>query len=310
MDSRIQGIREQLLELANELVDSSLHLRRLISDDRGPVTVWRDPDFPPEDTHTLSCDRIYAAWAATECKYHHDDQLAHDTICAPGFVTVSAQTIGFAKEVNEVAERFKEAGSEARKFLRGRKEDTHLAETWLREHGHSRIHRRQAYRQLLIIESPVERMSFSWQQLPKIFRLKRQKLIELLGRRLPDEDYLGAKKILSSIPDEKFALIEKPAKPHPRVQIKYIEHRASGQKAGWKMYARATPILVSNEITEPQISVIQKERAVKESIRDRSMHRSIAREAIIENPSIHRYLPTNAGGGHATPPAQYAQFTI
>lgn len=162
-----------------------------------------------------------------EITYADDQEPTHSRIY-PALLGVPAQTLAIAARVNQakrafhaVLKRCDPVIIEAPDPRSGVLVKQPLLKRALKKLKLERLHRRQATRQLVLIEETPTGFSYFWNRLPKMTKLTREEVIERVDRypgtddatRQNDEDKLA------SIPDDELLVEVRPPHVHPRVRI-------------------------------------------------------------------------------------------
>ena len=167
----------QQLEMALDSLDA-----RLCAEDRYPTWLWKQPD--------AKAGRRQASQVIRAIDYQ-DGQDAHHCRVAPGILGAAPETLAAARAVNHWKQRVRAAlAPMAKRKTVVQDRDTgktikrpldRVALAWLK---HPRFHKRQALRELVVIDHPVSRATFFWAKLPKIQSIDKAQAIKRLRERL------------------------------------------------------------------------------------------------------------------------------
>lgn len=167
----------QQLEVHLDILDA-----RLCAEDGYPTWLWKQPD--------AKAGRRQAGQVIRAIDYQ-DGQDAHHCRVAPGILGAAPETLAAARAVNHWKQRVRAAlapmakrrivvqDPETGKAVKRPLDKVALA--WLK---HPRFHKRQALRELVVIDHPVSRATFFWAKLPKIQTIDKTEAIKRLRERL------------------------------------------------------------------------------------------------------------------------------
>ncbi|MBS0290352.1 MAG: DNA replication terminus site-binding family protein [Proteobacteria bacterium] len=170
---------------------------------------------------------------------YEPNQAPKEIVICPGFVGASLHTINLASEVNNCKERFKKSILE----LKAVKDTTLLNDvtdkmqgiisrnlhtaTTLREAGLARIHLKQCYRKVPILEKAPYKISWTWAHTRSIKTITIQKAQEMLIKKGEDIGIqIQLAKLAHLLPNEKLAIVQELA-PHLRANIVYSKAHGS-----------------------------------------------------------------------------------
>lgn len=160
--------------------------------------------------------RHLAARALASLAFPSGEGLTH---ALPGVLGASAATLRLAREVNLAKVHFKGAVIDLRKGAEGggRDEVRHV----LAESGHDDLSLRQAYRELVVLDTTPERIGFTWMTSVRSVRaLSRGAAEEYLHATLREEWRLtGALDAIHRLPASAPLYIVREIKPHLRANI-------------------------------------------------------------------------------------------
>jgi hypothetical protein len=290
---KLDILKVQLLESARNVAEHAVVVRAAIEGDAGHASVWRDPIFPPDKHLYLNDDRRYCAWALTEINYHHPDQGLHDTICAPGIVAVSSETIALIREFVDVKNKFKKVGQEARGALQKNKNGPEQALMWLRQSGFPRIHRRQAYCRPRILDEPVERVCWGWYKVKQTRVATLERALHLAARATNNEKYEQYKAKIEAAGDIKFAIVTEQRTPQPRASMR-LPLKKDQRAKDFIMSTSPLPMVIDNDRAMPEIHMPPEAREAAAQLRPAE---KINPEPWIRDLHLHRYMAHKTGKG-------------
>ena len=130
--------------------------------------------------HEAGAESRAAALNYYRAVWYEDGQPSKSTVGEPGLVAASPAVIEQAKQLNDCKERFKEAITELRKHLKPA-EANHFVDkelngrnaalaNSLKAAGIGRLHLKQAYRKLPLLDHRPDKVSFTWAQKGKAIR--------------------------------------------------------------------------------------------------------------------------------------------
>ena len=246
VEKDLAELRDRLIDHYREIVRLSQLLRESIKADAGRCEVLRD------DRVSLSAqsDRDYAAVVITQNEYLYEQQNPDQTICAPGVVAVSDESLDLARHLCAIkGKRFKTLQCDLREAVPAGVKLSYLTASWMKEAGMGGIHRRQANRQVKVFVSPApERIQFGWHQVPRVSKLSAEEAISFLRNHSnSDEEFLRHKGIIKDHRSEVFARVVKSATRHPRANVLFA--------SGYRMFTTSLPVLVSNRDAWPDVSL-------------------------------------------------------
>ncbi|MGD9592090.1 MAG: DNA replication terminus site-binding protein [Candidatus Berkiella sp.] len=162
--------------------------------------------------------------------YYRNDQAPREIMVCPGFIGASSSTLKLATQVNECKERFKIAVM----ALKNEKRITQLPEftekinsmmrnvslsTALSHSGLSRLHLKQCYRKIPILNQAPSKISWTWAHTRSIKKITVEKAQEMLLKKGSDAGIEIQLAKLSALPaNEKLAIVQELA-PHLRANL-------------------------------------------------------------------------------------------
>ena len=219
-------------------------------------------------SHKSNCDdeRGTVAKLLSRLDYE-EDQDRKSTLRLPGLVLVDDEVVSKARDFNFAKKEFKKAmGELPANFPRA---DIKSAVECCFLH---------AYRNILVIDEPVESIGFSWASVNhSVKRITVKDLREQIGSYYISptgtgdeaEDELGdvggrMLALISQLPENEILAIKRPVKPHVKVNYKLYD-------SGWKSADGSMPVLISKSASEDiksvsELSVATRKRAPRESV--------------------------------------------
>lgn len=210
-----------------------------------------------------------------------DNQAPREIIVLPGFIGATLHTLERVMEVNQAKDQFK------KRVLALKSASLKPANLTQAMHamGLARIHLKQCYRKIPILQQAPEKMSWTWAHTKSIKRISVAKAQEMLLKRGEDAGILMQLQKLSSLPEnEQLAIVQELA-PHLRANIVL-----SKQNSTRLMIKGPVPIFFPCDSQTPYPSF---KPPLKKSLRDEK--RSIRKDVRLEpNPFLpairaHRY---------------------
>jgi len=213
-----------------------------------------------------------------------EGQDKKSTIRMPGVLVVPDAAIEAALEVN--------AAKDALKTLMSEKASYQDKNAIKREYKCSLL---QAYRAIILIDDPVEVITFSWARgNNSIERIKVKDLRERIDKYYvgePDDDATskieggivnstGMLNAISSLREDEIVALKREVKPHIKVNFKL-------ENGGWRSADGATPILVS-ESASKALRLI--EPLSRETTQRRKRASIFEKEPVIDKLNCYRYL--------------------
>lgn len=161
-----------------------------------------------------------------------DNQAPREILVSAGFMGASQRTLQLVSELNHKKNAFKQAMLSLKALKISTKDDyllkelnvilkkrSQIATNTLQPLGLSRIHLKQCYRQIPILESAPQKISWTWAHTRSIKRITFQEAEKLLLQKGNSQSIeLQRKKLYSLSPHEQLAIIQELA-PHLRANI-------------------------------------------------------------------------------------------
>ncbi len=186
--------------------------------DLGPAIRDRDADLYAwtNEGRSLEQHRKLAARALSSLAFPGDEGLTHTL---PGVLGASSNTLQIAHEVNQAKTRFKAAVVALRKDAAGSGRDE--VRQVLREAGHDDLSLRQAYREMVVLDTIPARIGFTWVTSVRSVRtLSRGAAEEYLHATMREEWRLnGALDAIRRLPASAPLYIVREIKPHLRANL-------------------------------------------------------------------------------------------
>lgn len=279
MAATLDALKIQTLEAIREVVAIADDVRAAIRSDAGPVMVWRDRDLTPPETLDLRSPRDYVAWAITETSYHHDDQGLHQTICAPGVVTVTEATWRLISQQNAARHAAAQLGAKLREKMPG-DGSYNVVNDWIRANVRipGRLHRRQSNRLVRLLPEGADKVKYTWHITTTVRTVSPDKAARVLAGN-NDADFSYYREQLS---DEAYAHVIEGTALLPRASVRV------GPKGARKtlMVSSALPMIRTEGQPWPSVQLPPIRRAVKKSSRPpRKLHPA----PVVSNKPIYQY---------------------
>lgn len=185
-----------------------------------------------------------------------DEQNPKEIILGPGWISCSDTTLEIASQVNALKLRFKSSvialkshsnikvvAEEFDDLLNKRPKELRCR---LNKIGLSRLHLKQCYRQVPILECTPKRISWTWANTKAITKISKQKAIDMLSsKQQSSEINFQLQKLLSINDDETLAIVQVLA-PHLRANLVLPSQDSEGDLYR-KMIKGGMPILFPYE---------------------------------------------------------------
>ncbi len=156
--------------------------------------------------------------------HYHDNQAPREIMLCPGFIGASPSTIKLAIEVNECKERFKKA------VLALKADKPYLQNQHFKQTGLSRLHLKQCYRKIPILNQAPQKISWTWAHTRSIKKISINKAQELLLKRGNDAGIeIQLAKLNALSPQEPLAIVQELA-PHLRANLVFVENNNISRK--------------------------------------------------------------------------------
>jgi hypothetical protein len=163
-----------------------------------------------------------------------DEQEATGTRICPAVLGTSRETLDIVHQINQAKKTLQAALQAMDDVLvsiedpiTGEIMERPLLKVALAALRHPRLHRRQATRQLVVLDTPPDSISFTWARLPKIETTDKDRARQLLEVRLARygsrQSILQELAKLEALPEGENLAIVKPAHVHPRVNLVFSE---------------------------------------------------------------------------------------
>jgi len=221
MSSENSQLRADLAHALEQLEDHLAQLdARLRAETDYPTWAWQQAD--------AKIGRRQASLVIQALDFQ-DGQDAHHTRIAPALFGAAPETLAAARAVNHWKNRVRAAlAPMAKREILVTDPDTgaerkepldKVALRWLK---HPRFHKRQALRELVVIDHPVTKGTFFWARLRKILRIDKAEAIRRLRVRLDHTDTpelrLEWDRLQALSPHEPLAVVNAPH-IHPKVNL-------------------------------------------------------------------------------------------
>ena len=254
-----------------------------------PTWLWKHAD--------ANVGRRHASQVIQAIDYQNG-QGAHHCRVAPGLLGAAPETLAAARAVNHWKQRVRTALAPMakRKIVvqdpeTGKAIKRPLDKVALAALKHPRFHKRQALRELVVIDHPVSRATFFWAKLPKIQTIDKVEAIKRLSERLERNESpelrLEWNRLQVVSAHERLAVVNEPH-IHPKVNL--VLHTVDGitriPKRG------VLPVLYPDQpgAAGPDIRVLPDEPPPAGHRLKRS-DVQIEAEPYLPSLRIHRYLP-------------------
>jgi hypothetical protein len=280
-----------VLAYAVQQLDGHLEIlgARLCAEADYPTWLWKQSD--------AHAGRRYASQVIQAIDYQ-DGQDAHHCRAAPGLLGGAPETLAAARAVNHWKQRVRAALAPMVKRTivvhdpeTGKPLKRPLDKVALAALKHPRFHKRQALRQLVVIDHPVSRATFFWAKLPKIQTIDKVEAIKRLSERLERSDSpelrLEWERLQLIGARERLAVVNEPH-IHPKVNL--VLHTVDGIKRIPKR--GVLPVLYPDQpgAAGPDIRALPDEPPPAGHRLKRS-DVQIEAEPYLPSLRIHRYLP-------------------
>lgn len=293
-------------ELRINLLDNFAHLTTAIdalcdaimADER--LVAWlQEIREPPMLTQSRDNARQQCCSVLKQLEYL-DEQQPREIIVAAGFVGSSAETLEMVNSVNHQKISFKQSML-ALKNAKINIRENHLAKgiqailskrpsstsTALNTLGLSRLHLKQCYRQIPILNEAPKKITWTWAHTRSIKKITAEKAIEMLGKKGQSTNIeLQIKKCQGLSPSEPLAIIQELA-PHLRANI-VIESSAQTKRL---MVKGPLPIFFPAESCTP-CPDFKPPKEKQDKNKNRMIRNDVRIEAEVFLPAIraHRYI--------------------
>jgi hypothetical protein len=168
--------------------------------------------------------------------FYQDQQSGRNTISRYGLVATNAQGLALAEQVNSAKDQFKQAVTRFRQAQPGQL--TNLSQQLVKRHPElaallraddlGRLHLKQAYRHIPLLNAPVIKVGFSWY---------------LGGRSVKKISLAQAEQQLRNLGEDK---------PHIQLQLQKLQQLAPSEHHRLRKVQRQTPLIRANIVFQQQ----------------------------------------------------------
>ncbi len=304
-------MNKSILKTENQLIEVALRLEMIHAYDEVSENlelfkdaILSDRDLPgwvfrtEQETKDCVDHREKAVWVAGLTTYL-DNQEPKEAITCPGLLGASETTIKIALQLNLAKNRFKDAMlalkgykiTAAEPYLRELDNPVSLTSEALRNANLARLHLKQMYRNIPILDEKPIRIGFTWANTRSIKKVNKEEA-EIMLRRLSDDSRIIQQiQMLSHLaPDELIAIVHDTA-THVRANILWHESHTPRTK----MTGCPLPILIPMSIGEllPAFTPVgeKKDRLTRNKRKSRTDHKLEAKSFL---PAIHAFRYTGS----------------
>ncbi len=233
MEQRVLSaeFRIDVIDAFESLMAAIDKLCQAIETDSALMAWTQHPSLAPNQHRQRACTII------RQLEYT-DEQAPRETVLCAGFIGASAQTLSLAQGVNLSKERFKKSIL-ALRSVNLAKSDPYLTEKFntilprpqqtahlLQKLGLARLHLKQCYRKIPILEKAPSKISWTWAHTRAIKKITVAKAEEMLSKKgkIPAIE-MQLQKLQSLSPREPLAIVQDLA-PHLRANLVFQQENA------------------------------------------------------------------------------------
>lgn len=252
-------------ELRVEVLDAFLALTQAITNlciavkmESHLVSWVQDSDLPLFPTDKPLSAREKSTVVISQLQYTQNQAPREIIVCA-GFIGASPSTINLATVVNECKDRFKKSILALKSakiptrdpFLTDKMNSilsrAHITTKTLQKVGLARLHLKQCYRKIPILNGAPQKISWTWAHTRSIKKISISQAQELLFKKGDDPGIqIQLQKLSCLHPHESLAIVQELA-PHLRANILYPQEAGAGRV----MIKGPIPIFFPCESTNP-----------------------------------------------------------
>ncbi|MBS0287797.1 MAG: DNA replication terminus site-binding family protein [Proteobacteria bacterium] len=262
------------------------------------LVAWVHDPLMPNSTFSASEARKKACTILSLLQYQ-STQAPREIILCPGFIGASIPTLKLAMQVNECKERFKKSVLALKndKLLTRNAEFTDKMNSIITRHfgqsnvlaqmGLSRLHLKQCYRKIPILEKAPHKISWTWAHTRAIKQITISKAQEMLLKKGTDIGIeIQLSKLSALSPNEMLAIVQELA-PHLRANLVFKQN----DQVVRKMIKGPIPIFFPSEPNSaPPLFSAPSEKCEKDKNRLKRSDERLDTVAFLPAIRAHRYL--------------------
>lgn len=289
-------------EIIIDVINAFKHLHAVLEDvhlsvvqEDKSLPIWFQPPDSLDSAHLSPREKAFRFIAQFE---YIDSQAPKEILLGPGLIATSPKTLLTIQRFNQAKAEFKSSMLSLRRMKIAYNEPslakyfedtlsrrpTEYQET-LKRMGLARLHLKQCYRVLPVLEQQPKKASWTWAHTRAIKRITIEKANELLCKQGTDTTIQQQIQKLQSLPsNEPLAIIQELA-PHLRTNLLFIDSEGQKQR---KMIKGPTPIFYPLEDVE-HLPLIKPPSKNREKDADRLPRNDVKLEAEPFLPTIHAH---------------------
>lgn len=205
------GLATALNNLEERLDQLDVHLK---AEAGYPLWVWK--------TEHAYSERDYARTILRATDFIQGQDANATRIC-PALMGASAETLAAARAVNAYKQKLDAALKAIDRYQESRPDEESLLRHQLGLMGRVHFHRRQALREIVVLERTPEKVSFTWARFNKVLCTNRDKLLERIEKWIEHRgfspDRIHDLDVLRSLPHNETLAEVRPPHIHPRANV-------------------------------------------------------------------------------------------
>lgn len=226
-----------------------------------------------QDTQNSNISPREKATAVLSQLHYLDNQAPREILICAGFIGATEDTLLLAKELNYRKDQFKKsilALKSAKRPTNDAKSRSIQASQYLNEMGLGRLHLKQCYRKIPILDKIPSKISWTWAHTKAIKKISVRKAHEMLLKKGNDVGIQIQLQQLNMLPEHESLAIVQELAPHLRANLVFIQEKSVQRtmiKGPLPIFFPCTSLTPYPQFTPPGEKCGRSDRLIRSDVR-------------------------------------------